>query len=123
MAEAGYGCVFGDCAKQFRYMITDVSNGVTITLCDEHYPPGLIPLLASELGVDPGEFYAMVERYVKRQSAKADKALADVQAAAAAEDSQHPADPPELDLGDAVDDQGGMSEVYGNSMPAGGDAA
>lgn len=90
MAEAGYGCVFGDCTSQIRYMITDMSAGSTVTLCDEHYAPGMIPLLAAALGVDPGDFYANVERYLKAQARKAEKELADAQAATAAKGSQSP---------------------------------
>jgi hypothetical protein len=94
MAEAGYGCVFGDCPKQFRYMITDITNGNTVTLCEEHYAPGLIPILGSELGVDPGDFYATVERYIKRQQAKADSDLAKAQSAKAVKSSKAPAASP-----------------------------
>lgn len=95
MAEAGYGCVFGDCKAQFQHMITDISNGATVTLCDEHYGPGLIPLLAAALGVDFPGLYTVIERFVKRESAKAEKELADAQAAAAVKGSQDPARSPD----------------------------
>lgn len=84
MAEMGYGCVFGDCTSQVAHIITDISNGATVSLCGEHYAPGLIPLLAAELGVDPGDFYANIERYLARQAKKAEAELAKVQAAAEA---------------------------------------
>jgi hypothetical protein len=108
MAEAGYGCVFGDCPTQFTHIITNVTNGATVTLCDEHYPVGLIPLLAAELGVDPGDFYATVERYVKRQGAKADKDLASAQAATAVKSSKDPGKSP--DGGQSGDDTDPHSE-------------
>lgn len=74
-----------------NHIITRLSPPATVELCDEHYGPGLIPLLADELGVDPGPFYAHVEKYIKREAAKADRALAEAQAGAAAEGSEGPA--------------------------------
>lgn len=94
MAEPGNGCIFGDCATQFTRLITNITNGSTVAVCDEHYAPALIPLLAAELGVDPGDFYAMVERYLKRQQAKADKDLASAQAAKPVKSSKAPAASP-----------------------------
>lgn len=88
MAEMGYGCVFGDCTTQPNHMITTINPASTISTCDEHYAPSLIPLLAAELGVDPSEFYVMVEKYLAREAKKAAQALADAQAAEAAEGSQ-----------------------------------
>lgn len=88
MAEMGYGCVFGDCTVQPNHMITTINPASTISTCDEHYAPALIPLLASELGVDPGEFYSKVERWLAAEAKKAAKDLADAQAAEAAKDSQ-----------------------------------
>ncbi len=90
MAEMGYGCVFGDCQTQPNHMITTINPPSTISTCDEHYPPSLIPILAAELGVDPGEFYAYVEKYLAREAKKAERALADAQAAEAAQGSQGP---------------------------------
>lgn len=93
MAEQGYGCIWGDCATQVTVIITTLTNGASVSLCGEHYGPGMIPLLAAELGVDPGDFYAEVERYLKREQKKADKALADARAAEAGQGSQGPASP------------------------------
>lgn len=92
MAEMGYGCVFGDCTAQPNHMITTISPASTISTCDEHYAPALIPLLAAELGVDPGQFYANTERFLDREAKKAERALAEAQAAEAAKGSQGPAD-------------------------------
>jgi hypothetical protein len=97
MAATGWGCEFGDCALTPTHLITTITNGATVALCDDHYGPGLIPLLASELGVDPGDFYANVERYLKRQAAKADKDLADAQAATAVKGSKAPVASPDGD--------------------------
>lgn len=88
MAEMGYGCVFGDCTVQPNHMVTTINPASTISTCDEHYAPALIPLLAAELGVDPGKFYARVERWLAAEAKEAAKALADAQAAEAAEGSQ-----------------------------------
>jgi len=91
MAEMGYGCVFGDCKTQPNHMVTTINPASTISTCDEHYGPSLIPLVAAELGLDPGEFYANVERYIAREAKKAERALAEAQAAEAAKGSQGPA--------------------------------
>lgn len=123
MAEAGYGCVFGDCPKQFAHMITNITNGATVTLCDDHYAPGLIPLLAAELGVDPGDFYATVERYIKRQQAKADKDLADAQAATAVKGSQAPAASPDDHQAPGNDDDDDHQADDHQAATVGGDAA
>lgn len=123
MAEAGYGCVFGDCKAQFQHMITNISNGATVTLCDEHYAPGLIPLLAGALDVDFGGLYTVVERFVKRESAKAEKELADAQAAAAVKGSQTPDTSP---AGGPPDDDGHDDDGHdpqGQAATVGGDAA
>lgn len=101
MAEAGFGCIWGDCTSQPLHLITDLSNGSTVSLCDEHYAPGLIPLLAAQLGVDPTHFYAHVEKYIKAQNAKAEKELADAQAATAVKGSENPATSPDGDQGQA----------------------
>lgn len=77
-----------------NHIITRLSPPASVELCDEHYGPGLIPLLADELGVEPGPFYAHVEKYLKREAIKADRALADAQAGAAAEGSEGPAGEP-----------------------------
>lgn len=95
MAELGFGCNWGDCAKQPVHLITDLRNGGTISLCDDDYAPGLIPLLAAELGVDPTHFYAHIEKYVKAQNAKAEKELAGAQAAQAVKGSENPATSPD----------------------------
>lgn len=123
MAEAGYGCVFGDCPAQFTHMITTITNGATVTLCDDHYAPGLIPLLAAELGVDPGDFYATVERYLKRQQSKADKDLADAQAAATVKGSKAPAASPDGGQRDDDDDDDGRHDDGHQAATVGGDAA
>lgn len=88
MAEMGYGCVFGDCTAQPNHMITTINPASTISTCDDHYPASLIPLLAAELGIDPGDFYTTVEKYLAKLAREAAKALAEAQAAEAAEGSQ-----------------------------------
>jgi len=123
MAASGFGCEFGDCPLGPTHLITTLTNGATVALCDDHYGPGLIPLLASELGVDPGDFYTYVERYLKRQAVKADKDLADAQAAKSAKGSKVPAESP--DGGQADDDIPATTPQAGGDQAAtvGGDAA
>jgi len=123
MAASGFGCEFGDCPLGPTHLITTITNGATVALCDDHYGPGLIPLLASELGVDPGDFYSQVERYLKRQAAKADKDLADAQAAKSAKGSKAPAESP--DRGQDPDDDQAGDDQAGDDQAAtvGGGAA
>lgn len=100
MAALGYGCEFGDCPAQPVHLLTDTRNGATVSLCDEHYAPGIIPLLAAALGVDPMEFYAHIEKYLTAQAKKAERELAKAQAAQAVKSSDAPAVSPD----DASDD-------------------
>lgn len=100
MANTGYGCEFGDCVTPPNHLLTTLSPAATVSLCDEHYAPGLIPLLAAELGVDPGDFYANVERYLAREAKKAAAALEAANAAVAAEKQSRDA------AGTGDDDQG-----------------
>lgn len=74
-----------------NHILTTLSPPATVELCDEHYGPGMIPLVAAELGVDPGDFYGNIERFIARETKKADRALADAQAAEATEGSGGPA--------------------------------
>lgn len=83
-------CDWGETPHPRNHIITTLNPPASVELCDEHYGPGLIPLLAAELGLEPGEFYAQVERIIKREAGKAERALADAQAAEAAEGSQGP---------------------------------
>lgn len=123
MAEMGYGCVFGDCTTAPNHLITTINPSATVTLCDEHYAPGLIPLLAAELGVDPGDFYANVERYVNRKAKDAERALADAQAHEAAKGSQGPPSDDHGGDGQGGDDTPGDGDTAATAAPAGGDAA
>lgn len=85
-------CDWGEETPHARnHILTTLNPPATVELCDDHYGPGLIPLLAAELGVDPGPFYTNIERYLARESKKADRVLADAQAAEAAQGSQDPA--------------------------------
>lgn len=90
MTTTGDGCAFADCTAGYNHLITTLRPPSTVMLCDEHYPAGLIPLLAAELGVDPTGLYAHIEKFLKSEARKADKAVADVQAAEAAKDSGSP---------------------------------
>lgn len=103
------------------HLLTDLRSGATVSLCEEDYGPGLIPILASELGVDAQALYSHVEKFLKAEAKKAEKEL-ETAKAAAAEDTQRSGPSADDDhQGDAADDQGGMSEVYGRSAPDGGE--
>lgn len=73
-----------------NHIITTLSPPSTVELCDEHYGPGLIPLLGVELGFEPGDFYGRVEKWMTAEAKKAARVLADAQAAAEAEGSEGP---------------------------------
>lgn len=81
MSGPGYGCAFDD-DRPVRWLLTNLANGSTVSLCDEDFPVGMIPIVAAQLGVDPGGLYETIKRYVDREAAKAAKAAAAAQAAA-----------------------------------------
>lgn len=115
MTAPGYGCEGQDCANQIDWLVTNLRAGQTFSLCDDDFPSWLIALLATELGVEAGKLHETIKRYVDREQAKAAKAAAAQApaAAAAGSDGQADDDPPERTddtHGDAVDDQGGLSE-------------
>lgn len=110
MAEQGYGCIWGDCTSKVDVIITDLTNGASVSLCMEHYGPGLIPILAGQLGVDPTDLYAAIERFLDREAKKTAKALADARTAEAGQGSQDPAGPVCAYCGLPMDD--GESHVH-----------
>lgn len=105
-----------------NHILTTLSPPATVELCNEHYGPGLIPLLASEIGVDPGDFYANVERFIAREVEKADRALADAQAAEAAEGGEDPI-PGSMGTGQVADDDTETLILADEGEYAGGDGA
>jgi hypothetical protein len=135
----------GDRPHPRNHIITTLNPFSAVELCDDHYGPGMIPLLAAELGVDPGPFYAHVERYLKAEQKRADKALAAAQAAEAVKAEDGPSEAQVAlaaldarlagihsggdDGQDDDDDDGGLPEpnfypADGPAhTPAGGDAA
>lgn len=90
MADQGYGCIWGDCTAPVAVILTDLTNGASVSLCEEHEGPGLIPIVAGCLGVDATDLYGSIERFLDREKRKADKALADARAADAAQGSEGP---------------------------------
>lgn len=80
---SGYACEFQDGPPHSAvWLHTNMETGVSIALCAEHNAPGLIPLVATELGADPMRLYAAVEAHLKREEKQAAKELAAAQAAA-----------------------------------------
>ena len=74
-------CDYDEPAHGRNWILTRLSPPVTVELCDEHLAPGLIGLLAADLGVEFADLYGAIERFLAREAKKADKALADAQAA------------------------------------------
>lgn len=73
MSATGYGCALGDDSHQVNWLITRIRPAVTISLCDEDFPVGIIPVLASELGVDGGRLYDTIKRFIDREQAREQK--------------------------------------------------
>lgn len=79
----GY-CDFGEEQHGRNWILTRLSPPTTIELCDEHIGPGLIPLLAFELGVDFDRLYTGIQKILERESKLTAKELAAAEAAEAA---------------------------------------
>lgn len=97
-----YGCALGDQAHKVNWLITHLQPPMTISLCDDDFPVGVIPLLASELGVDPGRLYDSVKRFVDREQAREareDAAAAEAIDAAGRVEAVEPPDDPAGQLG------------------------
>lgn len=84
-------CDLGETPHARNWILTRLNPVLTVELCDEDFVPGIIGLLAAELGVEYGIVYGQLERMLARELKKADRDLADAQAAEAAEGSQDPA--------------------------------
>lgn len=97
-----YECAFaeGQPGHPVNWLITRLAPAMTISLCDEDFPVGLVPVLASELGVDPGRLYDTIKRFTDREAAREAKETAE---AAEAIDQ---AERDELDPAECCDDCG-----------------
>lgn len=100
-----YECAFGDgtAGHPVNWLITRLQPAATISLCGDDFPVGIIPVLASELGVDQARLYDTIKRFVDREQAREAKQAG--KAAAAAVDGA-PAGPNDSDLPDAGDGEG-----------------
>ena len=97
-----YECAFGDGqgGHPVNWLITRLQPAATISLCGDDFPVGIIPVLASELGVDQARLYDTIKRFVDREQAREAK-----QAAEAAE-AMDQAERDELDPAECCDDCG-----------------
>jgi hypothetical protein len=109
--STSYGCAFGDETHKVNWLITRLQPAATISLCDEDFPVGIIPVLASELGVDGARLYDTIKRFVDREQAREAKEAARQPGPDLGDDPDGDNTPPEHDPGPEVDDEGGMSEV------------
>lgn len=73
---AGYGCADDSCDRTVNWIVTRTDPSGTFAVCPEHFPVFLIPVLASELGVDPMRLYESVKRFTDREAAREAKAAA-----------------------------------------------
>ena len=83
-----YECAFGDGqgGHSVNWLITRLQPAATISLCGDDFPVGLIPVLASELGVDPGRLYDSIKRFMNREQAREAKEAEQVTRAEAGDD-------------------------------------
>ena len=81
-------CDFGEPVHGRNWILTRLMPPTTVELCDEHMAPGLIGLLAADLGVEYGDLYGAIEKFLARESKKAEKDLAAAQAAEAEQAGQ-----------------------------------
>lgn len=103
MTAPGYGCEYCGGEHPVNWLITHLNPAMTVSVCDEDFPVAMLPIIAGELGVDPGEFYQMVSEWVNARAeaeaaeqAAADEAIeqAELDELAAAEAAQDPTSAP-----------------------------
>lgn len=70
---SGIPCTFDENHAPAAVLITWLETGATINLCPDDVAPGLINILATDLGIEPLPFYENVKRYVDRMAKKAAK--------------------------------------------------
>lgn len=87
-------CDFCDGQRAAEVLMTWLSNGATVKVCSECFPPAVTNILAVNLGANPERFYKAVERFLtaenKRQVKEAEKGTPD---AAAGEPAAGPGEP------------------------------
>lgn len=81
----GYGCEFCEGARNPVWLVTNLANGATFSVCDEDAPVMMIPLLAGMLGADGPKLYEAIKREIDRQARAADKEVAEATKAAGKE--------------------------------------
>jgi hypothetical protein len=66
----GYGCEFCDGKRPVQWLLTNLAAGATLSACAEDFPVALIPVLAGELGADPGRMYDAIKAVVDAEAAQ-----------------------------------------------------
>jgi hypothetical protein len=66
----GYACQFCEGQHPVTVLITWLTNGASVMVCEEDLAPALINILAVDLGVDPTRFYDGVRKLVDREAKK-----------------------------------------------------
>ncbi len=107
-----YKCEPCDGANPVQVILTNLQSGATDQSCADDLPIMLIGQLAVYLEVNPEALYEHIRAFTDQVDA-ADQAATDTGDQAAEDDQAAEGEPPVDDdiAGDAVDDQGGMSEV------------
>ena len=73
---AGYGCADDTCDHNVNWIVTRTEPSGTFATCSDHFPVFLIPVLASELGVDPMRLYESIKRFTDREATREAKTAA-----------------------------------------------
>lgn len=69
----GYECQLHDGQANATIIVTWLANGATLSVCPDCFAPGMINVLAVDLGVDPTKFYDHVKRFVDKAARDAAK--------------------------------------------------
>lgn len=112
-------CDFCDGQRAADVLMTWLSNGATVKVCGECFPPAVTNVLAVNLGADPTRFYQAVQRFLaneaKRQAKEAEKGTPNAAATEPAEGTGEPTHHDEVYPGEHADRAGEMDvEPHGS---------
>lgn len=68
---SGYQCEFCEGRNPVTVLMTWLTNGASVQVCDDDMAVALINIVAVDLGVDPTKFYDHVKRFVDKAAKQA----------------------------------------------------
>lgn len=71
---SGYQCVICEGERPPAWLLTPLSGGDTMAVCQQDIPIAFATSIATVLGADPEALYESIRRHVDREHAKAAKA-------------------------------------------------